>query len=311
MSTTASTAKTGGPSRSDLTPQVLPTTSKPTSPSRAHRNCSPNPNRRLAGARRGPGTRLVSRGGRAGGGVARAGGVTVPLRAGAETRVSRVPIVKGKENRGGGRVGGARIAKPVTTRRYNIPRQVLGSSSAPGVLTEAPQDEENLQVRRPKSSPVLPVTGLVLKSKVVPDLHQKFLKKIRQNKRRSLERRPADNWSPCRAPAPSADVERESPSPVSGSELQMYLSGVFDIADKYKSGTVSAGSLLECITGMVDLPKLEKWKLEELKRMLDPKNDNRYVDSDTWAVVGKSWVEMMLNPGEEKYFFITNDLFLF
>ena len=235
----------------------------------------------------------------------------MPLRAGAETRVSRVPIVKGKENRGGGRVGGARIAKPVTTRRYNIPRQVLGSSSAPGVLTEAPQDEENLQVRRPKSSPVLPVTGLVLKSKVVPDLHQKFLKKIRQNKRRSLERRPADNWSPCRAPAPSADVERESPSPVSGSELQMYLSGVFDIADKYKSGTVSAGSLLECITGMVDLPKLEKWKLEELKRMLDPKNDNRYVDSDTWAVVGKSWVEMMLNPGGEKYFLITNDLFLF
>ena len=79
----------------------------------------------------------------------------------------------------------------------------------------------------------------------------------------------------------------------------MYLSGVFDIADEYKSGTVSAGSLLRCITGLVDLPKLDKWKLEELKRMLDPKNDDRYVDSGTWAVVGQSWIEMMLNPGRE------------
>ena len=78
----------------------------------------------------------------------------------------------------------------------------------------------------------------------------------------------------------------------------MYLTGVFNMADKYKSGTVSAGMLLDCITSMVDLPRLDKWKLEELKRMLDPMNDNRYVDAASWSVVGQTWVEMMLNPGK-------------
>ena len=75
------------------------------------------------------------------------------------------------------------------------------------------------------------------------------------------------------------------------------------MADKYKSGTVTTGRLLDCITSMVDLPKLDKWKLEELKRMLDPMNDNRYVDAASWSVVGQSWVEMMLNPGKQSWIF--------
>ena len=44
----------------------------------------------------------------------------------------------------------------------------------------------------------------------------------------------------------------------------------------YRSGAVKAGSLFDFIKNLVDLPKLDKWKLEELQRLLDPNNDNRY-----------------------------------
>ena len=44
----------------------------------------------------------------------------------------------------------------------------------------------------------------------------------------------------------------------------------------YRSGAVKAGSLFDFIKSLVDLPKLDKWKLEELQRLLDPNNDNRY-----------------------------------
>ena len=204
-----------------------------------------------------------------------------------ETKIPQAPGQKGKENLRAGR--GAKIVKPVSIRK-----QDLRSSSVSGILTETSQDSNTSVYRRGSTTDLKPGLGLVLQSKAVPDIHQKLLSKIRQNKRRSLERTTSLTEAPCRAPPASQDRE----SPVSGPDLQMYLLGVFDIADKYKSGTVSAGSLLECITGLVDLPKLDKWKLEELKRMLDPKNDNRYVDAATWSVVGQSWVEMMLNPGK-------------
>ena len=54
---------------------------------------------------------------------------------------------------------------------------------------------------------------------------------------------------------------------------------------------------MEYLTNLVDLPKLDKWKLEELSRLLDPNKDNRYVDMGLWSEVGKSWVEMMMDPG--------------
>ena len=60
---------------------------------------------------------------------------------------------------------------------------------------------------------------------------------------------------------------------------------------------VSARSLLEYLSSLVDLPRLDKWKLEELSRMLDPNKDNRYVDRELWSEVGHSWVEMMMDPG--------------
>ena len=60
---------------------------------------------------------------------------------------------------------------------------------------------------------------------------------------------------------------------------------------------MSSRSLLEYLSSLVDLPRLDKWKLEELSRMLDPNKDNRYVDKELWSEVGQSWVEMMMDPG--------------
>jgi len=89
---------------------------------------------------------------------------------------------------------------------------------------------------------------------------------------------------------------RDTESPVSGQELDTYLATMFYMVDTYRTGLVSARSLLEHLTNLVDLPKLDKWKLEELSRMLDPNKDNRYVDMELWSEVGQAWVEMMMDP---------------
>ena len=49
---------------------------------------------------------------------------------------------------------------------------------------------------------------------------------------------------------------------------------------------VSARSLLDYLANFTDLPKLDKWKLEELSRMLDPYTDERYVDMELWSEGG-------------------------
>ena len=200
-----------------------------------------------------------------------------------ETRIPRARSGRGKENLRGG------------TRIVKLEQQELPTFSVSGILTES-SPEINVPLTQYSSTST---TDNFLKPRALPDIHQKLLLKIRLNKRKSLERQVCENQSPLKAPAPCSSQDRESP--VSGSDLRMYLTGVFSLADKYKSGTVSAGRLLECITSMVDLPKLDKLKLEELKRMLDPMNDNRYVDADSWCVVGQSWVEMMLNPGKQDF----------
>ena len=202
------------------------------------------------------------------------------------TMETRIP--RGKEN--------LRVVRNVKLVQHD-----LQTSSVSGILTESspeingPLPQFSSSSTSTSTSELKPVLVNFLKPRAVPDIHQKLLQTIRLNKRKSLERQVTESQSPLRAPAPSPSQDRESP--VSGSDLQMYLTGVFNMADKYKSGTVSAGMLLDCITSMVDLPRLDKWKLEELKRMLDPKNDNRYVDAASWCLVGQSWVEMMLNPG--------------
>ena len=55
---------------------------------------------------------------------------------------------------------------------------------------------------------------------------------------------------------------------------------------------------MEYLGSLVDLPRLDKWKLEELSRLLDPDKDDRYVDQKQWNKVGQTWIDMMLDPGQ-------------
>ena len=55
---------------------------------------------------------------------------------------------------------------------------------------------------------------------------------------------------------------------------------------------------MEYLGSLVDLPRLDKWKLEELSRLLDPDKDDRYVDQAQLNKVGRTWIDMMLDPGQ-------------
>jgi len=185
-----------------------------------------------------------------------------------QTRIPRLPN-RGKENT----VPGARIAKPVS--RPKIPVEI-GNVSPPGVLTSSSKVDGLQSSKSPN----------VISSKTVPHLHNKLLAKIKQNKRKSGARRIV-NQAPCKAPAPVVDTNRvkdietsDRESPVSAQELDTYLASMFYMVDTYRTGLVSARSLLEYLANLTDLPKLDKWKLEELSRMLDPNTDKRYVDME-------------------------------
>merc|ERR1719228_2334176 len=90
--------------------------------------------------------------------------------------------------------------------------------------------------------------------------------------------------------------DREGPI-VSGDDLEAYLASMFNMVDTYRTGLVRSSSLLEYLGSLVDLPRLDKWKLEELSRLLDPDKDDRYVDQAQWSKVGQTWIDMMLDPG--------------
>ena len=96
--------------------------------------------------------------------------MTVSLRGGPETRIPRAG--KGKENLRGGRVrgGGARIVKPVTLRNGKLVKQDLRPSSLSGVLSDS-----SPEVNAPVPTEIKPGLGTFLKSKAVPDIHQKLL----------------------------------------------------------------------------------------------------------------------------------------
>eukprot|EP00092_Neocalanus_flemingeri_P026518 GFUD01028741.1.p1 GENE.GFUD01028741.1~~GFUD01028741.1.p1 ORF type:complete len:754 (-),score=279.20 GFUD01028741.1:61-2322(-) len=211
-----------------------------------------------------------------------------------QTRIPRLPS-RGKENLRG---GGARVVKPVARLLKPTEREDEDHVFSSGILTSSSKDNSLSTISKPE-----PRSPIFITSKTVPDLHNKILAKIRLNKRRSQTRNHTPNQSPCKAPAPqvkvsineaSCDSDRESP--VSGLELETYLTSMFFMVDTYKTGKVSAGSLLEYLGSLVDLPRLDKWKLEELSRMLDPNKDNRYVDKELWSEVGQAWVEMIMDP---------------
>ena len=76
---------------------------------------------------------------------------------------------------------------------------------------------------------------------------------------------------------------------------ETYLRNVYMNVQSYVKD-VRVNDILKYILTLIDLQKEDKWKLDELNRLLDPDNNNRYVDMDTWSDVGKSWVDMMMNP---------------
>jgi len=225
------------------------------------------------------------------------------------TRIPRLP--QGKENlRGGGR--GARVVKPVARPKQSSLTEISPPSEpndegAPYTSIKANITVNSTPIRPGARSPVF------ISSKAVPDLHNKILAKIRLNKRKSRSRNTSSLQSSFKASKAPDDMEefsttraildkedefeKDRESPVSGQDLEAYLASMFYMVDTYRTGLVRSSSLLEYLGSLVDLPKLDKWKLEELNRLLDPDKDNRYVDQALWSKVGQAWVEMMMDPG--------------
>jgi hypothetical protein len=96
-------------------------------------------------------------------------------------------------------------------------------------------------------------------------------------------------------------VDSPPPStPSSPSELEIHLHAVFSSCDPYKTGLVSSANLVEYLSSLVDLQDMERWKVEELSRMLDPTGENRCVDQQIFITVGRDWVEMVVPKEENK-----------
>ena len=174
------------------------------------------------------------------------------------SRIPKVPTAKGKENlrgRGGG-IGRARIAKPViSVARSRIAKKQKELDEAQELLIDYAKDQSLTDsLPRPKAISV-PKPKSPIVSKLVPDLHEVILKKIKINKRRSIQRQSFQtNQSPCKAPAPCEDllaqervnqshsdsvnssVNLDRDSPVSGQDLETYLSSVFNLVDTYRCG---------------------------------------------------------------------------
>ena len=99
----------------------------------------------------------------------------------------------------------------------------------------------------------------MISSRRVPDLHSKILSKIRARKLKVKTK-----------------TEDCSPSPVPVEEVQRYLDSLFKHCDVYNTGSVRSGDLMRYLTSLVELPQLDKWRLDELDRLLDPRADNRF-----------------------------------
>ena len=201
----------------------------------------------------------------------RNGGVEASTRWAGQSR--KVPPSKipgksiGKENKDGGqdlRGGGqsprlgstsrgrARVLKPV---HRAVPFN-HGLSIPITAVSKQSRSTANLPSKIPGST----TSPNMVSSRRVPDLHSKILSKIRAKrvKTKTTERK-----------------EQCSPSPVPVEEVQRYLDSVFNHCDTYKTGSVRSGNLMKYLTSLVELPQLDKWRLDELGRLLDPRADNR------------------------------------
>ena len=175
----------------------------------------------------------------------------------------------GKENKDGGqnlRGGGqgpklnspsrARVLKPVQrsvpfhhdpNKGLSIPKPIISSHS---------QSAANPPSKVLGSS----ISPNMVSSRRVPDLHSKILSKIRAKRTKVRSAQMAEQCS--RSPVPVEEVQR-------------YLDSVFNQCDIYNTGSVRSGNLMRYLTSLVELPQLDKWRIDELGRLLDPRADNR------------------------------------
>ena len=86
-------------------------------------------------------------------------------------------------------------------------------------------------------------------------------------------------------------------SPPSPPELENHLQAVFSSCDPCMAGLVPTGKLVEYLSSLMDL---ERWKVEELSRMLDHTGDNKCVDQQLFIRVGKDWVERVVAKEEDR-----------
>ena len=210
-------------------PLLVPPTSKSiSSPSRSH-SCSSTPTRRTACADK---EELIKPRWSC---YIKKPTTNASRQGASQTRIPRLPS-RGKENSRG---RGARVVKPVGRPKLSTDMDV----SPPSILTPSSKDNSlsTVSISEPRSPNLI-------SSKAVPDLHQKILAKIRLNKRRSQTRNNTPNQSPCKAPAPPARVSNASSisnmkqeavfsdrdSPVSGQELETYLTSMFYTVDTYR-----------------------------------------------------------------------------
>ena len=69
------------------------------------------------------------------------------------------------------------------------------------------------------------------------------------------------------------------PSPPPSPDLDSHLQAVFSSCDPCSSGLVPAGQLVDYLSSLVDQQDMQRWKVEELSRMLDPVGNNKCVTS--------------------------------
>jgi len=215
----------------------------------------------------------------------------------------------------------------ITHRTSSLFADMDSPERSPQKLIGISQSTNPYDITPTVSPPNKNKSPLILSSRAVPDLHNKLLAKLKANKRRSrCPKVPDRSPTKCSSNKPEAEDDEEvfcgegesdssvgsiprsrrpssacssrsdfSDSPNS-EELEFLLRSMFTTCDEFRTGRVPAGKLLDYLLALVEVPSLNTWKVEELSRLLDPQQDNRYVDEEAFQEVGKKWVDMMLDP---------------
>ena len=90
-------------------------------------------------------------------------------------------------------------------------------------------------------------------------------------------------------------VDSTPPSPSSTPELEQHLKSMFSSCDPCRTGLVSVGQVVEFLSSLVDLQDGNRWKVEQLRRMLDTNCKDNGVDQDMFMSLGRDWLEKVVS----------------